>query len=42
MWQVRGRGEEHTRFWRINLKEIDHLEDIGADRRIILERIFKK
>jgi hypothetical protein len=36
-----GRGEVHTGFWRGNLREIDHLEDPGIDRRIILRRIFR-
>jgi len=32
----------HTGFWWGNLKERDHLEDLGTDRRLILEQIFKK
>jgi hypothetical protein len=28
----------HTKFWLENLKERDHLEDLGTDREIILER----
>jgi hypothetical protein len=32
----------HARFWWGNLKEIDHLEDLGIDERIILKWIFKK
>jgi len=31
-----GRGEVHTGFWWGNLRERDHLEDLGVDRRIIL------
>ena len=37
MW---GRGEFCTGFWRGNLRERDHLEDPGIDRRIILKWIF--
>jgi hypothetical protein len=36
------RGEVHTRFWRRNLSEKDHLEDPGIHGRIILKRIFRK
>jgi hypothetical protein len=32
----------HTGFWCGNLKEGDHLEDPGVDRRIILRRIFRR
>ena len=32
----------HTGFWWGNLKEGDHLEDLGADVSIILKWIFKK
>jgi hypothetical protein len=31
MWHVRRRGEMHTGFWWGNLKEGDHLEDLGVD-----------
>ena len=31
----------HSGFWWRNLRERNHLEDLGADRRIILKRIFK-
>jgi len=37
-----GRGEVHTGFRWVNLKERDHLEDIGEKWRIILKCIFKK
>jgi hypothetical protein len=39
---VRGRKEVHAGFWSENLRERDHLEDAGIDRRIILRRIFRK
>jgi hypothetical protein len=37
-------GEERfiPRFWWGNLREINHLEDPGVDRRIILRWIFRK
>jgi hypothetical protein len=36
-------GEEiHIVFWLGNLKEQDHLEDLGADGRIILKLISQK
>jgi hypothetical protein len=37
-----GEGEVYTGFWWGNLKERDHLEDPGADGRIILRWIFRK
>jgi len=30
-----GKGDEHTGFWWRNLKEREHLEDPGLDRKII-------
>ena len=42
MQHVSGRGEVYTGFWWRNLRERDHLGDPGVDRRIILERIFRK
>jgi hypothetical protein len=33
-------GEVHTGFWRGNVREGDHLEDRGADGRMILNRII--
>jgi len=41
-WHVWGRGEVYTGFWWGNLRERDHLEDLGVDGRIILRRIFRK
>jgi len=32
----------HARFWWGNLREADHLEDLGVDGEIILKCIFKK
>ena len=31
----------HTQFWWGNLRERDHLENIGIDESIVLKRIFK-
>jgi hypothetical protein len=42
MWHVWETGQGHTGFWCKNLKERDHFEDLGVDRRIILQWIFKK
>jgi hypothetical protein len=39
---VWGRGEVHTGFWWGNLRERDHLEDLGIDERIILKSILKE
>jgi hypothetical protein len=38
----KGRGLVYTWFWWENLRRIDHLEDPGVDRRIILRWIFSK
>jgi hypothetical protein len=37
----RGEREGHTGFWWGDLREDDHLRDLGVDGRIILKRIFK-
>jgi hypothetical protein len=37
-----GRGEVNTGIWWENLKEKDHLEDLGIDVRIILRWISMK
>jgi len=37
-----GRGEVHTGFWWVNLRERDHLEDRSVDGMIILRWIFTK
>jgi hypothetical protein len=37
-----GEGGLRTGFWWESRKEIDQLEDLGVDRKIILKRIFKK
>jgi hypothetical protein len=35
-------GVVHTEFWRGNLMETGHFENLGVDRTTILKRIFKK
>jgi hypothetical protein len=42
MWHVWGSGEVHTGFWWGDLRERDHLEDLGIDVKIVLKRILKK
>jgi len=42
MWHVWVKGEAYTGFWWGNLRERDHLEDLGVDRRITLRWIFRK
>jgi hypothetical protein len=39
---MHGRNEMHVKFWSENLKERDHLEDIGTDGKMILECILGK
>jgi hypothetical protein len=41
MWHVWFTGEEHTRFWLGDLRERDHLEDLGIVGRIMLKWIFR-
>jgi hypothetical protein len=41
MWHILGIGEVHTAFWWGNLRERDHLEDLGIDEKIILKWILK-
>jgi hypothetical protein len=36
-----GGGGGHTTLWWGNLREGDHLEDLGINRRIILKFVFK-
>jgi len=40
--RVWGMGEVNTGFWWGNLKEMNHLQDPGADEKIILRWIFRK
>jgi len=42
MKHVRERGEVRIGFWWGNLRERDHLEDPGVDRRKILRKTFRK
>jgi len=42
MWHVLGGTDLHTGFRWGNLGDIDYLEDLSADGRIILKWIFKK
>jgi hypothetical protein len=37
-----GRGVVHTGFWWGDLREGDHLENLGVNGRVILKLIFKK
>jgi len=37
-----GRGEASSGFWLENLRQGDHFEHLGIDRRIILRWIFRK
>jgi hypothetical protein len=42
VWHLWETGEEYTGFWWRDLRERDHLEDLGIDRRIIIKWILKK
>jgi hypothetical protein len=42
MWHIMETGEVHTGFELGDLRERDHLEDLGVDKRILLKWIFKK
>jgi hypothetical protein len=42
MWNLRGRGEMHIGLWCGNLKERDHLEDLGVGGRRIVKYVLKK
>jgi hypothetical protein len=39
MWLTWGKEELCTEFWWGNLKEGDHLEGLGVDRRVILKYV---
>jgi hypothetical protein len=41
MYHVALRGEVHTSFRWVNLKDRDHLKDLSGDGRIILKWIFR-
>jgi hypothetical protein len=41
MWHVWEKGEAHTGFWWGNLKERDHVEDMGLEWKIIFKWIFQ-
>ena len=42
MWHVWETGEVHTGFWSGDLRERDHLENLGVDGKMILTLIFKQ
>jgi hypothetical protein len=42
MWHVWGTGEVRTGFWWVDLREKDHLKNVGVGGRIILKWILKK
>jgi hypothetical protein len=37
MWHVWGRGDVHAGFWWGNLRERDHLEEIGVYEKVIIK-----
>jgi len=39
---ILGRTEMHAGFWWGNMKERDHIEDLGTDKKIILKWLLKK
>jgi len=41
MWHVWETGKVHAGFWWGDLREIDHLEDVGINGTIVLNLIFK-
>jgi len=41
-WHFWGRGDVHTLCWWGNLKEGEHLENLGTDGKVILQWIFQK
>ena len=42
MWHVWGKGVIHRGFWWGDPKEVEHLQDLSLDGKIILKWIFKK
>jgi len=42
MWHVWERGEVHSELWWEIMREREHLEDLGVDKRIILKQMLKK
>jgi hypothetical protein len=42
MWHIWETGEVHTGFWCRNLREREHLVDLGMDGSVILKWIYKK
>jgi hypothetical protein len=42
MWQVCGRKEIHTTFWRESLKERHYFKNLGIDGTVLLEKYVKE
>jgi hypothetical protein len=42
MWHIWETGQMRKGLWWEDLRERDHLEDLGLDGRVILKSIFKK